>query len=96
MPGRKHSDEEILNYLAQAKALQQKQGFSVAEACNHLGISPQSYYRWKQEHRENPHKRQVETSHIDQEKQFLKDQLLNAMLENQQLRKEIEELKRKL
>ena len=43
------SVEKIVQVLRQAEVLQ-GQGRSVAEACRELGISEQTFYRWKKEY----------------------------------------------
>ena len=45
--GRKgHSPEQIVRKLREAEAAQAT-GFTVVEACRQLGISEQTYYRWR-------------------------------------------------
>lgn len=47
--GRKYKAEEIVAKLRQVEVLS-SQGQSVAEAVRQIGISEQSYYRWRQEY----------------------------------------------
>jgi transposase-like protein len=48
--GRKHfSAEQIINHLRQAEVLF-SQGKTTAEICRSIGISTQSYYRWRREY----------------------------------------------
>lgn len=48
--GRKHfSSEQIINYLRQAEVLF-SQGKDTASVCRSIGISTQSYYRWRKEY----------------------------------------------
>lgn len=48
--GRKHfSAEQIINYLRQAEVLF-SQGKTTEEVCRVIGISTQSYYRWRKEY----------------------------------------------
>jgi len=46
---KKTSVEKIVQVLRQAEVLQ-GQGRTVLEACRELGISEQTYYRWKREY----------------------------------------------
>lgn len=47
--GRKYKAEEIVAKLRQVEVLS-SQGQSVAEAIRQIGVSEQSYYRWRQEY----------------------------------------------
>lgn len=42
MPGKKHTEEQIIYALRQAEA-----GNKVADICRELGISQQAFYSWK-------------------------------------------------
>lgn len=46
---KKTSVEKVIRMLRQAEVLQ-AQGKSVAEACKEIGVSEQTYYRWKKEY----------------------------------------------
>lgn len=47
--GRKYKAEEIVAKLRQVEVLS-AQGQSVAEAVRQIGVSEQTYYRWRQEY----------------------------------------------
>ncbi len=47
--GRKYKAEEIVAKLRQVEVLS-SQGRSVAEAVRQIGVSEQTYYRWRQEY----------------------------------------------
>jgi putative transposase len=49
MPGKKHSAEEMIGKLREAEVLL-AQGKKVADVCRVLGISEQSYDRWRTEY----------------------------------------------
>jgi len=49
MPRKGHTAEEIITKLREGDVLQSK-GQSIAEACRHLGISEQTYYKWRKEY----------------------------------------------
>ena len=49
MAKKRHSAEEIIMKLREADVLQAK-GQSIGEACRHLGISEQTYYKWRKEY----------------------------------------------
>ena len=46
MSKKKHTAEEIVTKLREAEVLIAK-GQSIAEACRQLGISDQTYYKWR-------------------------------------------------
>jgi transposase-like protein len=49
MAKKRHSAEEIITKLREADVLQAK-GQNIVEACRHLGISEQTYYKWRKEY----------------------------------------------
>ena len=49
MPKRNYTPEQIINSLREAEVLLSK-GSSAAEASRHLGISEQTYYKWRKEY----------------------------------------------
>jgi transposase-like protein len=49
MSKRKHTAEEIVTKLREADVLLAK-GQTIGEACRQLGISDQTYYKWRKEY----------------------------------------------
>ena len=49
MPRKKHSVEQVIHKLREAEVLL-SQGKVVAEVCRSLGITEQTYYRWRREY----------------------------------------------
>ena len=49
MPKKRFSVEQIINHLREAEVFL-AQGQTVGEICRHIGISEQSYYRWRREY----------------------------------------------
>ena len=49
MVKRKHSVEQIIGQLREAE-VELAQGRSVAEVCRWLGVTEQTYYRWRKEY----------------------------------------------
>ena len=49
MPKRNYTPEQIINSLREAEVLISK-GNTAAEAAKHLGISEQTYYKWRKEY----------------------------------------------
>jgi len=49
MPRKRFTIEQIINHLREAEVLL-SQGQTVGEVCRRIGISEQSYYRWRKEY----------------------------------------------
>ena len=49
MPRKRFKTEEILQKLREAEVLL-SQGKNVAEACRQIGVTDQTYYRWRKEY----------------------------------------------
>jgi putative transposase len=49
MPKKNYTPEQIINSLREAEVLI-SQGNTAAEAARHLGISEQTYYKWRKEY----------------------------------------------
>ena len=49
MPKKRYNAEEIIHKLREADVLT-SQGKTVLEACKQLGVSEQTYYRWRKEY----------------------------------------------
>ncbi len=49
MSSRKHSTEQIIRKLREAE-IELAKGRSVREVCKHLGVTEQTYYRWRKEY----------------------------------------------
>ena len=49
MPKKRYSVEQIINHLREADVLL-AQGQTVGEICRQIGVSEQSYYRWRREY----------------------------------------------
>ncbi len=46
---RKHKPEDIIGKLREAEIMQ-AQGSTVADVCRRIGVTEQSYYRWRKEY----------------------------------------------
>jgi len=49
MPGRRHSAEQIVRKLREAE-IDLSKGLSIKAVCKKLGITDQTYYRWRKEY----------------------------------------------
>ncbi len=81
MPRKRYTPEQIINSLREAEVLM-SQGSTAAEAARHLGITEQTYYRWRKEYggmRINQAKRLKE---LDKENGRLKKLVADLSLDN--------------
>ena len=49
MPVKRHSAQQIINKLREAE-VELSQGSTVAQVCKKIGVTEQTYYRWRKEH----------------------------------------------
>ena len=49
MPRKRYAPEQIINSLREAEVLM-SQGSTAKEAARHLGVSEQTYYKWRKEY----------------------------------------------
>jgi putative transposase len=49
MPRKRYTPEQIINSLRETEVLM-SQGSTAAEAARHLGITEQTYYKWRKEY----------------------------------------------
>jgi transposase-like protein len=49
MPKKRHSAEEVITKLREAEVLQSR-GQSLVQVCKALGVTQQTYYRWRKEY----------------------------------------------
>ena len=80
MPRKRFKTEEIIQKLREAEVLL-SQGKNVAEACRQIGVTDQTYYRWRKEYggvRTDQAKRLKE---LDRENARLKKLLAEAELD---------------
>jgi len=83
MPRKRYSPEQIINSLREAEVLL-SQGSTTAEAARQLGITEQTYYRWRKEYggmRVNQAKRlkELEKENV-RLKRLVADQALNLAI----------------
>jgi transposase-like protein len=81
MPRKRYTPEQIINSLREAEVLV-SQGSTAKEAARHLGISEQTYYKWRKEYggmRINQAKRLKE---LEKENARLKKLVADISLDN--------------
>ena len=81
MPRKRYTPEQIINSLREAEVLM-SQGSTAGQAARHMGITEQTYYRWRKEYggmRINQAKRLKE---LDKENGRLKKLVADLSLDN--------------
>ena len=53
MPRKRYTSEEIIQHLRTVE-LETGKGLAVLDACRKLGITEQTYYRWRNEYSDQP------------------------------------------
>ena len=86
MPKRKHTAEEIINKLRESEVLISA-GSTVAEASRRIGVSEQTFYRWRSEYGGLRVEQARRLKQLETENSRLKRAVAELTLDNQ-IRKE--------
>jgi len=82
---KRHSAEQIVSMLRQAD-MQLGKGLRVPEACKHLGVSEQTYYRWRQKYGGMDPQMARQMKELEKENGRLKKLVADQALDNQILK----------
>ena len=85
MVKRKHSIEQIIGKLRETE-VELAQGCSVAEVCRSLGVTEQTYYRWRKEYGGLKLDRARRLKELEKENARLKRVVAELSIEKQVLR----------
>ena len=85
MPRKKYTPEQIIGKLREAEILMAK-GMNAVEASRQLGISEQSYYRWRKESGGMRVEQAKRLKELEQENTRLKRLVADLSLDNQILK----------
>ena len=85
MARQRHTAEEIINKLREAEVGLAK-GMAVAEVCRKLGVTEQTYYRWRKEYGGLSRDQAKRLRELEQENARLKKLVADVSLDNQILR----------
>jgi putative transposase len=85
MGRKRHSAEEIVNKLRQAE-IELAKGSSVAAVCKLLGVTEQTYYRWRKEYGGLKSDQAKKLKELEKENARLKRLLADAELDKAMLR----------
>ena len=81
MPRKRYSPEQIINSLREAEVLI-SQGNTAAQAARHLGITEQTYYRWRKEYGEMRINQAKRLKELEKENGQLKKLVADQALDN--------------
>ena len=84
MPRKRFKTEEIIQKLREAEVLL-SQGKNVAEACRQIGVTDQTYYRWRKEYGGVRTDQARRLKELDRENARLKKLLAEAELDKAML-----------
>jgi len=77
---KRYSPEQIINLLREAEVHISK-GLSVAETCRQIGVSEQTYYRWRREYGGMEVEQVRRLKHLEQENTRLKKLVADQVLD---------------
>jgi len=80
MPRKRFTIEQIINHLREAEVLL-SQGQTVGEVCRRIGISEQSYYRWRKEYGGLKVNQARRLKELEQENAYLKQAVADLTLD---------------
>ncbi len=81
MVKKSHSPEQVINKLREAEILL-SQGATVGEACRKIGVTEQTYYRWRKEYGGMRIKQAKRLKDIEKENARLKKLVADLSLDN--------------
>ena len=85
MPKKKYTPEKIIGMLREAE-LVVNQGQTVAQACRKIGVSEQTYYKWRKEYGGMGLEQAKRLRELERENVQLKKLVANLSLDNQILK----------
>ncbi len=92
MPGKRHTPEEIARKLREAQA-GVAAGMTVSQVCRRLGISEQTFYRWRNDHADNRWQSAERLKNLELENTRLKKVVADQAVEIQTLKEVVQLLR---
>ena len=80
MPRKRFTIEQIINHLREAEVLL-SQGQTVGEVCRRIGVSEQSYYRWRKAYGGLKVNQARRLKELEQENAYLKQAVADLTLD---------------
>ncbi len=85
MKRKRHSAEQIVGLLRDAETMT-SDGKTIAQVCKKLGVSEQTYHRWKREYGSSSTEQVKRLKQLERENVELKKLLADQLLENKILK----------
>ena len=82
---KRHTPEQIVRKLGQADRLL-GEGNTVADACRELGVTEQTYYRWRNKYEGMELKEALRMKQLEEENRRLKEMVADLSLDNKILK----------
>ena len=90
MPRKKHTGEQIISKLRESEVALAG-GETIAQACRKIGVSEQTFYRWRQEYGGLRIDQVKRLKHLESENSRLKRAVADLTVDNQILKEAAEE-----
>jgi putative transposase len=85
MKRKRHTPEQIVGHLRDAEAMGSS-GKNVTQICKKLGVSEQTYHRWRRDYGSTSTDQVRRLKHLERENSELKQLLADQLLENKVLK----------
>lgn len=85
MKRKRHTPEQIVGHLRDAEAMESA-GKTIAQICKTLGVSEQTYHRWRRDYGSSSTDQVRRLKHLERENGELKKLLAEQLLENRVLK----------
>ena len=85
MKRKRHTPEQIVGHLRDAEAMESS-GKNVTQVCKKLGVSEQTYHRWRRDYGSTSTDQVRRLKHLERENSELKKLLADQLLENKVLK----------
>jgi len=85
MKRKRHTPEQIVGHLRDAEAME-SDGKSLVQICKKLGVSEQTYHRWRRDYGSSSTDQIRRLKHLERENSELKKLLADQLLENKVLK----------
>jgi transposase-like protein len=85
MKRKRHTPEQIVGHLRDAEAME-SDGKSLVQICKKLGVSEQTYHRWRRDYGSSSTDQVRRLKHLERENSELKKLLADQLLENKVLK----------
>jgi transposase-like protein len=85
MKRKRHTPEQIVGHLRDAEAME-SEGKTIAQICKKLGVSEQTYHRWRRDYGSSSTDQVRRLKLLERENSELKKLLADQLLENKVLK----------